>query len=118
MRLIRRESGFWLALMAGVVAATALTLVPARGDDTAPTTRPAGSASRESRDAGAPLGFGAGRFRPGNPGTMRPGMNAEQPATAEDVREAEAFMQQTFPVRFHFYELLPNDRPAKKEMAL
>src|SRR5437868_5322053 len=107
IRPTRRAAGFGLTLTAGLLAAGALTMLPARGDDSAPTTRPAGSASRESRDAGAPLGFGAGRFRPGNAGAMRPGMNLDAPATPEEIRETETFMQQTFPVRYQFYEMMP-----------
>ena len=33
------------------------------------------------------------------------------------MRETEAFMKETFPVRYHFYEMMPEDRPAKKRIA-
>ena len=44
-------------------------------------------------------------------------MNAEPPITPDDVREAEAFMKDAFPVRYHFYEMLPDDRPAKRNLS-
>src|SRR5438874_2084426 len=117
IRPTRRATGFGLALTAGLLAAAAVTILPARGDDTPPTTRPAGSASRESRETTGALGFAAGRLRPGNAGVMRPGMNFDAPATPEEMRETEAFMKETFPVRYHFYEMMPEDRPAKKRIA-
>jgi hypothetical protein len=90
----------------------------------APSTQPADA------DAGARGGADAlaapgdvrrgGPMRGAGPGGSASAAAADQPlqppATPEETHDAEVWAKQMFPVRYAFYDLVPEGRPAKRQM--
>jgi hypothetical protein len=97
---------------------------PPSENNAQPSTQPA--AANDHNGTGTVGGAGSGalaapgdarRLGPGNPGPR--GVDELQPPpTPDEIVAAEVWASRTFPVRFHAYELLRSDRPAKRVMAL
>src|SRR4051812_31796385 len=133
---------FWvcaalICLLGGGVSLTTALAQQQPQDAADPSNAPANATSTQPADTnGAPRGgadvLGApGDARRGGGGPMRgmaPGGSGgpsgpaaadqplQPPPTPEEMRDAEAWAKQLFPVRYAFYDLVPHGRPVKRQM--